>query len=516
MRDAFIAIDAGTDLKAHARALQRTWDATLRGGPVRLHARPIIEQSWSRLTSLGSDPGRLRPRRAVEADELGELRSASPLSIVLPVLRNSLGAFAHDAEHVVVICDATGTILWLEGHTNVLTLAGGITFTEGMSWTEESAGTNAIGTALAIDHAVQVFSAEHYLAEQHAWWCSAAPIHDPATGSLLGVVDLSGPMATAHPHSLALVMAAAARAEDMLRMQRTAADDRLRDAYLHRSAGGAAHRTALIAEDGRVLLAHPAGWLAGRVEAPSEAGVPVLAGGLAFEAEPLGRGGAWVLREHAGGARSPALSRRPRLRLELQGRHPLTAALDDGGEPLELSLRHAEILALLVLHPAGLTAEQLTLHLYGEAGNPISTRAEMSRLRKLLAAALAARPYRLLGKVTADFLDVERHLEAGAVGAALSAYRGPLLAESESERIRQAADELEGALRRAAMAGTPSELWAWLQADSGRDDPLAMEAYLRRAGSEDPRRSLVAARLHGLRVRWQAEAEAAAPAAAVV
>ena len=33
-----------------------------------------------------------------------------------------------------------------------------------MLWTEDSAGTNAIGTALAIDHAVQIFSAEHFLA----------------------------------------------------------------------------------------------------------------------------------------------------------------------------------------------------------------------------------------------------------------------------------------------------------------------------------------------------------------
>ena len=89
-----------------------------------------------------------------------------------------------------------------------------------MLWTEDSAGTNAIGTALAIDHAVQIFSAEHFLSEQHAWWCSAAPIHDPATGALLGVVDISGPMRTAHPHSLGARQAAAEMAEDVLRFER--------------------------------------------------------------------------------------------------------------------------------------------------------------------------------------------------------------------------------------------------------------------------------------------------------
>ena len=92
-----------------------------------------------------------------------------------------------------------------------------------MLWTEQSAGTNAIGTALAIDHAVQIFSAEHFLHEQHAWWCSAAPIHDPRTDAIVGVVNLSGPIRSAHPHSLALVMAAAQMAESALRSARWSA-----------------------------------------------------------------------------------------------------------------------------------------------------------------------------------------------------------------------------------------------------------------------------------------------------
>ena len=98
----------------------------------------------------------------------------------MPVLRRCLGALADDAQHVLVVCDEAGRILWLEGHERVKEDAvERIRFSEGMLWTEDSVGTNAIGTALEIDHAVQVFSAEHFLAEQHGWWCSAAPIHDP-------------------------------------------------------------------------------------------------------------------------------------------------------------------------------------------------------------------------------------------------------------------------------------------------------------------------------------------------
>src|SRR5919198_5630968 len=216
VRDPFIAVDSGTDIRAHARRLRRAWES-LEPSPV---VRPVISQSWSRMTSAGLNPDHLHPRRVLSPEALEAAREATPLSAALPALRKCLGGLALDAEHVMVITDAAGRILWIEGHPRVKDRAGGITFTEGMLWTEDSAGTNAIGTALAIERAVQVFSAEHFLSEQHTWWCSAAPIHDPVSGELLGVVDLSGPMRTAHPHSLALVMAAAEMAENVLRFER--------------------------------------------------------------------------------------------------------------------------------------------------------------------------------------------------------------------------------------------------------------------------------------------------------
>ncbi|HEX6621179.1 MAG TPA: GAF domain-containing protein [Solirubrobacteraceae bacterium] len=362
MRDPFVAVDAATDLSAHARLLRRSWESALGGDGATADVRPVIEQSWRRMVGAGLDPDHLHPQRAFAPDELADRRAASPLRACIDVLRRCLGGFAMDAEHVMVVVDATGRILWIEGHPRVRHRADRITFVEGMLWTEASAGTNAIGTALAIDHAVQIFSAEHFLSEQHAWWCSAAPIHDPLSGEVLGVVDLSGPMRTAHPVSLALVAAAAGMAEEALRVRQVTAS-----------------------------------------------------------------------------------AARPALRLSLLGRGRLEARLGEG-PALELSLRHAEILALLALYPDGLTGEELTLHLYGDHGNRVSTRAEMSRLRKLLGPCVAAKPYRLLADVTADFLAVEERLARGDLEGALSAYRGPLLPASGAPRIEQARDELEGAL----------------------------------------------------------------------
>jgi len=413
VRDPFVAIEAGTDLRAHARALRQAWFAAL-SGEAHAPVRPVIEASWSRMAGAGLDPEHLQPRRALETGELEDVRGASPLREAMPALRNCLGAVAEEAEHVMVVCDAVGRVLWMEGHPRVRHRAEQITFGEGMLWTEDSAGTNAIGTALAIDRAVQVFSAEHFLSEQHAWWCSAAPVHDPVTGALLGVVDLSGPMRTAHPHSLALVMAAAGMAE---------------------------------------------GVLAASARATRRLRLRVLGGGR------------------------PALER-------------------PGAAPLPLSTRHAEILAVLALHPEGVSAEALTLHIYGEEGNPISVRAEMSRLRKLLGPVIGARPYRLLADVAADFVEVERALARGDVAAALAGGQSALLTGSDAPRIVQARTELEGALRRAALAGGPDDLWAWLQSEPGRDDPAALDAFLARAAAGDARGAVAAARLESLRERW--------------
>ena len=55
-------------------------------------------------------------------------------------------------------------------------------FVEGALWSEAGAGTNAVGTALAAEHAVQVFAAEHFTEPVQRWTCAAAPVTDPDTG----------------------------------------------------------------------------------------------------------------------------------------------------------------------------------------------------------------------------------------------------------------------------------------------------------------------------------------------
>ncbi|WP_438295557.1 GAF domain-containing protein [Streptomyces sp. HUAS TT7] len=142
------------------------------------------------------------------------------------------------------------------------------------------------------------------------------------------------------------------------------------------------------------------------------------------------------------------------------------ALLVAGGRKLRLSHRHSEILVLLARHPEGLSGDGLLVSLYeDETVSPVTLRAELSRLRRLLGPGfLASRPYRLTAPVDADFDTVARRLGSGAVAAAMTAYAGPLLPSSQAPAVarlrRRLADQLRSALIARADPGLLAD-WAY-------------------------------------------------------
>jgi hypothetical protein len=180
----------------------------------------VIASSWKRSDAAGVDPlGGLAPR-ALSAEQAEDLWRHSPLSVAELVVSQLLEEVRLEGQQVAIICDDAGNLLWLDGDRNVLEGAREINLDRGTLWSEGAAGTNAMGTALALDHPIQVFSAEHFSTPVHGWTCSAAPIHDPETGRQIGVIDLSGELTTAHPHSLVLVSTAARLVEAELAASR--------------------------------------------------------------------------------------------------------------------------------------------------------------------------------------------------------------------------------------------------------------------------------------------------------
>ena len=178
-----------------------------------------------------------------------------------------------EAAHLLAITDAQGIVLHKTGDREIVAATDEIAFVRGADWSERGAGTNAMGTAIALDHQVQIFSAEHFSVGVHPWHCCAAPVHDPATGEVVAVIDLTGRLRTAHPHTLGLVTAAAGVAETYLRRDLAVHDDHAKALYLARVTG-AGERTALIRHTGEVVAAAPEGWLTGEIRTPCSARGP--------------------------------------------------------------------------------------------------------------------------------------------------------------------------------------------------------------------------------------------------
>ncbi|MEU0627935.1 GAF domain-containing protein, partial [Streptomyces sp. NPDC005989] len=340
MTDPWVALAADTDPGARIGQLRRAHEVFTSAGRLERPVRPVVGESWRR-----SARARVSPDGAalveLGPDDLGPYRDGHPLARAMPVIRELTGAYATDGEHLLAVCDEHGRLLWVEGPAVTRRAAGRMNFVEGARWSESAAGTNAPGTAIAVDRPVQVFAAEHFLRPVQQWTCAAAPLHDPHTGRVLGAVDITGGNRLAHPHSLAFVQAVARAAESHL-----------------------------------ALLA------------------PAPAAGT--------------------------------VRLSALGRDE--ALLVTGGRRIRLGRRHSEILATLARRPEGLGGDELLVELYeDESVTPVTLRAELSRLRRLLGPELLlSRPYRLSAPVDADFDTVARRLASRAVAnAARRALRAP-------------------------------------------------------------------------------------------
>lgn len=386
LTDPWVALEPGADPAERARALRRAHETFTTAGTVPRPVRSVVADSWRRSARAGVGPDGAASVELTDGD-LGAYRAEHPLARVMPLVRELMGPFAADGEHLLAVCDAHGRLLWVEGDPATRRRADRMNFVPGARWAETAVGTNAPGTAVAVDRPVQVFAAEHFIRRVQPWTCAAAPVHDPRTGRVLGAVDITGGDGLAHPHSLGFVQAVARAAESQL-----------------------------------ALFVPPR---------PADA-VPALTA--------LGRDEA-VLR--------------------LDGRR------------IALSRRHSELLVLLARHPEGLTGDALLYALYeDESVPPVTLRAELARLRRLIGPGLlASRPYRLTAPVESDVTAVERRLRAGAVTAAAAGYTGPLLPASQAPAVVRLRRRLADGLRAALIAHRDPDLLAdWAHAPWGEDD----------------------------------------------
>jgi transcriptional regulator of acetoin/glycerol metabolism len=188
--------------------------------------RRIVAESWERARDRNLDPDRLLAELELPEDDIAPYRREHPLSLLLPVVRKLLLNDIEGSGLIVAVGDEHGRLLWVEGDSAAKRRAEDMLFVEGAGWAENRVGTSAPGTALVLDHGIQIQGSEHFNRLVQQWSCTAVPIHDPVSRGILGFIDITGDERAVGPHTLPLLEATAAAMEAELMVSKLRAAPR--------------------------------------------------------------------------------------------------------------------------------------------------------------------------------------------------------------------------------------------------------------------------------------------------
>lgn len=200
--------------------LTAAWQRIVADGPSALPAeervRTAVKASWARSLQQGVRPELPRAPQLLDEQALATVRDdVDWLPHAEQVVRAHASGSVLDG-HILALFDDGARMLAATGDPRALDGLADINFRPGALWSEQAVGTNGPGTALALGRAVHIVGAEHFCERWQGWHCAAAPVRDPLTHEVIGVLDLSGFREKAHPHTLSLATAIAVALEQRL------------------------------------------------------------------------------------------------------------------------------------------------------------------------------------------------------------------------------------------------------------------------------------------------------------
>jgi transcriptional regulator of acetoin/glycerol metabolism len=190
------------------RKIAQLWERFVTGhSEVDLSAlSPVIRNAWDRSKQAGVDPALPRapyrptlPPFAQLREEIDWLSCAEP---VLAFLRTALA----EAHQLIMLGDHQGRVLFACGGHKALARAEELCGIPGGEWNEQQVGCSILGTSLQTGAPVQVLWQENYCLNWKDWVNESAPIYDPTTGTIVGVLGIAGYQELTHPRALELVI----------------------------------------------------------------------------------------------------------------------------------------------------------------------------------------------------------------------------------------------------------------------------------------------------------------------
>ncbi|WP_342325099.1 sigma-54-dependent Fis family transcriptional regulator [Kosakonia sp. BYX6] len=214
-----------------------------------------LEDSWQRSSSYGlTREDDAQPWVASSMLKDARAENGWINQLVAPMLAR-LRPELSSHPSIMVMSDASGLVLETYGNRDFLHKAQRYALAPGNLWGEPARGTNAIGTALALQRHCEVAGGEHFLSRNAGLFCSAAPIFRP-DGRIAGVLDLSTPAQAPRHDAAALIRRAVCQIEHAWASSALGADRWLLSLHHDPQVLGSAQELVLIFEDNTLLGAN--------------------------------------------------------------------------------------------------------------------------------------------------------------------------------------------------------------------------------------------------------------------
>lgn len=210
----------------------------------------VLAASWERSQAAGVDADR------PVADFTDEFDTGSLLvRCARPVLQQ-LGNDTADLPLVIALTDHRARVVRrIDSSSAVGRLLDRVDFAPGYNYAESQMGTNGVGTVLEAGQPISVVGPEHFTENLQSFACTGAPVIDPVTGRVEGVLDISSLAEAWSPLMHTLVKSAAKDISRNLLLDRSQSQHAIFDTYLRVVAR--ASRQAVFAFGESVFMANP-------------------------------------------------------------------------------------------------------------------------------------------------------------------------------------------------------------------------------------------------------------------
>ncbi len=221
---------------------QARFELERQGAPPANCLPPDIYDSWMRCISYGLDSRHPPEAEIVAPSVLRQEQQCHSLVRGLALAEmHSLHMQIAGTNFMIAFASPEGMLLDIVSDNSFMEISDAASIRPGAIWKESVCGTNGLGTAAHLGHAVTVHGPEHFFSRYNNLTCTASPVFAP-DGALCGLLDASSDCLSRQAHTQALVAMAATQIENGLFRERHRADIIIalhsRGEYLHTLSAG--------------------------------------------------------------------------------------------------------------------------------------------------------------------------------------------------------------------------------------------------------------------------------------